>query len=334
MKTLKRIGIGLGVLLVLLLAAVIFMPTGMNVSVTQNLKAKPTTLFNIVNNLQNEKSWNPWQSQDTSMVTSFGKITSGLGAKYSWESKNMGSGNAEYIEVIKNKKIASKLNFGGMGSGIAEYRFDPEQESTNITWTLDSKTGRPWNVMNFLIKNDVKKSYKAGLEALEKLAIEREQKGIYNGYQIKEELLPEKTYVTNRSEVTLDKIAQYYAQNLGPLFQKIQQAELQMAGHPSGLFYSYDIQKGTTDMAAGIPISEHVNIKGTSSQSFENRRALVIDYYGDYANTESAHEAIDAYMADRNINYEWPVIEEYVTDPSEEPNPEKWLTKIYYYIKE
>jgi len=27
-----------------------------------------------------------------------------------------------------------------------------------------------------------------------------------------------------------------------------------------------------------------------------------------------------------------PVVEEYITDPGEEPDPEKWLTRITYYF--
>ena len=59
---------------------------------------------------------------------------------------------------------------------------------------------------------------------------------------------------------------------------------------------------------------------------------MVIDYYGDYDQTGKAHDAMEKYLKDRNILFNPPVVEEYVTDPGEEKDPSKWLTKIIYYF--
>ncbi len=37
------------------------------------------------------------------------------------------------------------------------------------------------------------------------------------------------------------------------------------------------------------------------------------------------------FMKDRQLFMDVPMIEEYVTDPTKEPDPEKWTTNIYYY---
>jgi effector-binding domain-containing protein len=39
-------------------------------------------------------------------------------------------------------------------------------------------------------------------------------------------------------------------------------------------------------------------------------------------------------MKDYNMYEEYPVVEEYMTDPATEKNPEKWLTRITYYFSE
>ena len=41
---------------------------------------------------------------------------------------------------------------------------------------------------------------------------------------------------------------------------------------------------------------------------------------------------MDEYMKDFGLLNNPPIIEEYVTDPSTEKDPAKWLTKIIYYI--
>jgi len=334
MKVLKRIGIGLAVLLLLLIAAVFLVPQEVHVEVSEELKAKPQTIFNIINDLTMEPYWNPWQQQDTTMDLTYGDVTSGVGASYSWSSQEMGDGSAKYIVVEKNSKIVSALEFGGMGGGNATYTLTPTEAGTTVKWQMDSKTSRPWNLMNLMIKSSTKKSFKQGLASLQSLATQREREGLYRGYQIKEEIMTGRTYVINRDEVTFDRISTYYAQNLAPLFKKIQEAGVEMAGSPSGLFYNYNVEKGTTDMAAGLPLSQDVTIQGASTESFDTKKAVVVDYYGDFKNTAAAHGAIEEYLADRDLHFDWPVIEEYVTDPSEESNPEKWLTRIIYYLSE
>lgn len=333
MKIIRILLIVLAVLILLAVIAMFALPQNFSTETAKRIDASPKTVFNILNNIENESLWNPWQSQDTSMVVTFGESRVGKGASYTWKSKNMGDGSMEYIDVVKDQKLTSKLNFGGMGEGTAMYTLTPDGDGTLVNWSLDSKSSRPWNLMNFMIKSQTKKSFEQGLKNLNKLATER-RGGEYLGYTIKEELVLGKTYVISRGEVGLDQMSEFYAQNLAPLFKKIQAAQVEMSGHPSALVYSYNMKKGTTDMAAGIPIAQAVDIQGASSETIDTRKAVVIDYYGDPKKTETAHYAIDAYMADRSLNYDWPVIEEYVTDPSEEPNPEKWLTRIIYFIAE
>jgi len=335
MKTLKRIGIGLAILAILLIVAVIFVPTELSVDVSKTLDAKHTTLFNIVNDMTLEDEWNPWRAEDSTMVSTFGDKTKGVGASYSWESTDMGNGSASYREVVRNEKIVSDLLFDGMGGGSATYYFTPEEKKgTTVRWTLDSKTDRPMNLMNLLIKRSVKKSYEQGLQNLEKLAQLREKQGLYRGYQVREELLTGRTYVTQRDVVAFEKATQYYTQNLGPLFQQIQAAGVVMDGYSSALVYNHDPKNGTLDMAAAVPIIEEVDIMGGTTETIATRKAVMVDYYGDISGTEIAHLAIDEYLADRQMRHDWPIIEEYVTQPSEEPDPEKWLTRVIYLIAE
>lgn len=334
MKFLKRLGWFLLILSILLIAAVFLMPQDVHVEASKKIEAKPQTVFNIINDLKLEKTWSPWLAQDTTMVNTFGEITKGEGASYSWKSENMGDGSATITEVIKNEKIVQKLNFGGMGEGTGTFTLMPSEEGTELKWEMDSKTSKPWNLINFLIKRNTRSSFDLGLENLARIAEKRQNEGVYRGYQINEEMVDERKYITNRDIVPISKVGQFYAQSLGPLFKKIQEAKVEMSGHPSGLFYKMNLKDGTTDMAAGIPVAEEVNIKGTTSKILEANKALVVNFYGDYKKTIEAHNAVEEYINDRNLYYDWPVIEEYVTDPSEEPNPEKWLTRIIYYLSE
>ena len=76
-----------------------------------------------------------------------------------------------------------------------------------------------------------------------------------------------------------------------------------------------------------------VEIDGFTSLEVAGGKALLVDYYGDYARTEEAHVAIDKYLNNHNLTFRFPVIEQYVTDPELEPDPSKWLTKVVYFIE-
>jgi len=58
----------------------------------------------------------------------------------------------------------------------------------------------------------------------------------------------------------------------------------------------------------------------------------MLDFYGDYNHTSDGHDAIKEYMTDRGYLQDPPIIEEYVTDPTIEADPSKWLTKLTYYF--
>ena len=85
-------------------------------------------------------------------------------------------------------------------------------------------------------------------------------------------------------------------------------------------------------MAAAIPVKEALALKNYISLDIPSKKAIQIDYFGDYAGTAEAHSAMDDFLLDHGLFKEVPVIEEYVTDPSTESDPSKWLTKVTYYL--
>ena len=128
-------------------------------------------------------------------------------------------------------------------------------------------------------------------------------------------------------------VQQFYASNLGNLFNKAQTAGIEMKGMPCGLYFSMNPDSnGSMDMAAAIPISTAVSIEGAGYLSIPARAAISLDYYGDYHTIPQGHLAMEAFMKDRGYLLDTPVIEEYVTDPGEEPDPSKYLTRITRYF--
>ncbi len=313
-------------------------PKDLDTTRSAEILAPASISFNLANSLKKSEKWNEWTLNDTTIVTEFNNIESGVGASSSWTSKNSGDGTQTITESVKNEKITTELNFKGWdGPNIAEFLFRESDGKTNVTWSFDA-VPLPFLFRGFGLITGMKKmmesNYEKGLANLKKISEERAS-GLYNGYQLNEELLEEKHFVMYRQEVNEANMQQFYATNLGNLFAKVQEAEVGMNGMPCGLFFRWAEEgESTIDMAASIPLSEPLSIEGASSYSIPSRNAVILDYYGDYQNRSKGHDAIEEYMKDRGLLQDPPLIEEYVTDPGAEPDPGKWLTRMTQYYSE
>ena len=86
-------------------------------------------------------------------------------------------------------------------------------------------------------------------------------------------------------------------------------------------------------MAAAMPVNRPLKAEGIQTIRVPRGTAYSVDYYGPYDKVGPAHLAIDRYFKENGLTLKPPVIEEYVTDPTKEPDSSKWLTRIYYFAQ-
>jgi len=334
MKTLLKYLIILLILLaVLAIGLMALSPKQLVFDKSITINAPSEMVYNVVNDLKKWDSWSPITELDPDAEYSYTAKTKGVGAKWSWKGNNeLGDGSQTIVEAVPNQSIKTELDVRS-GEAYSNWNFVKEGDKTNVTWGFEGgETSFVMRPFNYLMKKSMTKSYVRGLESIKAMVEKRSQDNIYNGYKINETYVGEKHYIMNRQEVSMDQIQQFYTQNLGALFIKAQGEKLDMDGMPSGLFYSWDQSKGTTDMAAAIPLKAAMTVPGAISQSLSDGKAITVDYYGAYDKTQEAQTAIEDYMQDNGLLVNYPIVHEYVTDPTEEKDPSKWLTKITYYI--
>lgn len=334
MKLLKKILIGLIVFIVLLLVLAYFLPRKMDISVSGKIEAPAKYAFNILNDFKNQEIWDPWLAKDTTMTFTYGEITMGEGAYMDYTSDTYGSARTTRATTVQDEKILLTSISEDNGGADMSYVFKAEGDNTELTWDFTSEIGWPKNLMAFFIESSMKKDMKIGIANISKIANNRWKNSTYNGYQVNQEVRESINYVVSRDVVPFAQSDKFYTQNLQPLFLKIQKAGVKMEGNSCALVYNYDFANNTLDMATAIPIQEEVAIEGAGAETLDQGKVLVVDYYGDRMGTMPAHLAIDDYMRDRGLFNEYPVVEEYITDPTEEKDPSKWLTKVIYYLSE
>jgi len=186
------------------------------------IEAPAQVIYNLINNLGAMEQWNDWNLQDTSMVVTHGEKIVGVGAKTSWTSINSGNGAQEIIESITNSKVKTALNFEGYdATNYAEFNISENGKITDLSWSFESGEDLPFLMRGAMglmgMKKSMKRSYKAGLKNIKRIAEQRSNENLYDGYKISQVSAPEKNYVMTRQEVAFDKITQFFGSSQGNL---------------------------------------------------------------------------------------------------------------------
>jgi hypothetical protein len=282
------------------------------------------------------KKWSPWNSLDPNMKSSIEGTDGEVGALYKWSGNDEVGEGQQRIKSISPNRVDIEVMFEKPWKSTSPSFFQLEEmgNKTKVSWGFDMHVGFPWNAMAMLtdINAMVGKDYERGLVNLKKIC-EAIVHPKFNGYEVVEKEAVTRYYIGSRQEVALDGITTFYTANLPKIMGQLQKSGLQMAGAPSGLFWVYDEKLGKTDMAAAIPIGMEKNIEGFDLYKLGNNQSLVIDYHGVYDSTVKAHIGMELYMAEKKLKMIPPCIEEYVTDPTQEPDTSKWLTRIIYFVQ-
>jgi effector-binding domain-containing protein len=300
-----------------------------------DIAAPPHVVFNAINNLSYQKDWNAKSALDTSFKLLCVGNPVGTNASCDFKSKMYGDGIIRIVHSEKSDSInlAEEANNGRILH--MEYNLSSSDDKiTKIYLLASSQSGFITNLWNFIHIWKLKKHMGHQMDNLKVFINERYHQKIYHGYKIEEIVTNQRFFIGHRAEVNFENITQYYAQNIAALYQTALKNQMVAAGMPCGLYFSWDAQNQKTDMAAALPTLAENHVQGTQVFNLPSGRALKLIYKGEGSKSAVAHEAMDAYMLDHLLQQSAPIIEEYMTDPTQEPNPENWITNIYYYVNE
>lgn len=187
------------------------------------------------------------------------------------------------------------------------------------------------------MEESIAKDYRKGLSSLKEISegLDESQTSEFNIEKINFEA---KNFLIKRETVNFDEVQSFYERNLQEIYSYINTTEnLKINGNSSGIYFSWNEEEMNTDMAAAVPFSLGDESVSLESLDFEVKElsgeAYKLAFYGDYEKLASAHEAIHKYLEKNNIEMYEVALEEYVTGPAEDSNPENWLTNIYYFKK-
>ncbi|WP_420316588.1 SRPBCC family protein [Ekhidna sp.] len=334
MKVLKVIGIIIIIILVLGLAGILFGPSEVHMERQISINAPVETVFDEVNGFRTFDDFSAWSEVDTTATIIIEGPTSGVGARYSWDSDNpdLGKGNMEIIESDENMMVTSTMSFEGYpGKPTVSWILNEENGTTNVTYTYDeTEISGIMKLLSFATEGMIGPMYD---RTLEKLKARVESRPDFT-YEIDKVQTEAQAYVgvNAASSSAPEAIGAAMGEAYGKVMTYLSSNAIEMQGPPISINISYDEENA--EMICGIPVAEVMKVDGdlVSGETYAGT-ALKAVYYGNYDNIGAAHEDINAYisyyMHERN-GQPW---EEYITDPMSEPDTSKWMTNVYYPIK-
>jgi len=359
----RKIAIGFGVLIVLLIGVAFVLPSTIHVERSAVIKASPEEVFSVINDLTRFNEWSAWAEMDPNMKYTLDGAPTGVGAKMSWSSDKMGSGSQVIIESEPFKRIKTKLDFGSSGPAFATFTLDAVEGGTRIVWSLDSEIGMNpvERFVGLMMDSWVGKDYERGLEKLKLLvesasdAATREALAdpgtgalppdVYTPVAADPSKGPEVVTLEARSVVktrgsapAADDAALSGA--LGGAFQKIltfaEANALEVGGAaPTAVTISHENGIWTFEAAMPLvakPVSVTTEAEGVEIGESYAGKAVKVTHKGPYSTLKSSYERLHAFTKENKLKEKGLAWEEYVGDPAE-TGDDALLTNVYLAIE-
>jgi hypothetical protein len=142
MRFLKRLLIGLVLLVVAFATVVWFQPDDYRLTRQTVIAAPAAAVFAQVNDLKKWDDWSPWAKLDPNAKVTFSGPQSGPGASFAWDGNDkVGAGTMSITESKPNQRIATRTDFTRPFSGTsnADFVFSESAGQTNVIWSMSGR---------------------------------------------------------------------------------------------------------------------------------------------------------------------------------------------------
>ena len=173
MRILNRLLISIGLLIAVLVAIAFVLPNQFNVARSVTINAPAEKIYPLIATPGQWKNWSVWNRRDPNMKIDYAGPQSGLGAKWSWESKSEGSGEMEFTAAEPNKLLGYRFLFKDFNTtSNGTLKLEPEGVGTKVTWSFAGEAGRNpmMRYMGLMMDGMIGKDFEAGLANLKALA--------------------------------------------------------------------------------------------------------------------------------------------------------------------
>jgi len=143
MRFLKRLGVGLVLLLGAFIVVVWLQADDYRLTRSAVIAAPAAAVFAQVNDLRKWDDWSPWAKLDPNAKVTFSGPQSGPGATFQWSGNDkVGAGTMTITESKPNERVATRTNFikPFARTSNSDFVFSAAGGQTDVIWTMSGKT--------------------------------------------------------------------------------------------------------------------------------------------------------------------------------------------------
>lgn len=318
----------------------LLMPISQKVEKTITINAPAAVIYEQLSSLQNFNNWSVWSQQDSSAKYTLSGTDGTVGAATVWsgDPQLSGEGRLEITGLEPGRRVSHAIEFSKprKAKGKSVFTLNENNGLTAVTWNFEIATPRPWNIFNlfYSMEKQLGDDFDKGLHALKELAEKKSGAAPQKTFEVLTMDFPATTFAIIRQKVKWADIPSYFAQHLSILYSEAGKNNIS-AGAATGLYFVWDEKNQQADMAAAVPVPAGSKMQNNIIR-FEDvpaSKAVYVSYSGGYDKLADAHISLDKYLAENRLTQKTPVIEQYISGPSNEKDTAKWLTRIVYLVE-
>lgn len=301
------------------------------------IEAPQEVVFEQIRLVKNYEKWSPWHDLDLNMKTSLEGEDGAVGTVYRWDgNEDVGQGS-QRITAIGPNRIDLEVTRLKPWKSTAPMSFELQDKSplTRVTWHFDLIVGFPWNGLAMFtdVQKQVGKDFERGLGNLKKRC-EHLMNPTYNGFKVAEGDVAAQFYVGLRDTLPFAAVGAFAQTQKTGIADSLAALKLPTSGPAAVLTWLWDDKKQEADLGVGYPFAPDKKSPKYPYTTFSlpAGRTISVDFYGPYDSIGNAHRAIDLYLTEKKLKALPPSVESYITNPAQEPDTLKWLTKVIYWV--
>lgn len=341
MKALKYVFLLLLIAIIGIGIYVAVQPNSYKFNRSHTIKAPVTAVFNKVNDYKNWPQFSPWLEQEPNATLTYENKTSGIGAGYAWNGKIVGEGTMKTTALETNTSITQHLQFISPfeSEATVTWNFENTPQGTKVTWGMNGEN-------NFMAKlfttfmgsteDMVGPDYERGLAKLDSVVVAELPKHNITINGIAEH--PGGNYIYTKIKCEIPEYDTKMKDAFPLVENYIKTHKIEMNGTPFIYFHKWNLETNAVTFSCCFPVK--TPIKSKNKQILNGKlkpfKALKTTLKGDYKYLKNTWEtALKHIETDKNITLieKGPMLETYITNPLNTPNPDNWVTELFIAVK-
>ncbi|TVZ60333.1 effector-binding domain-containing protein [Flavobacteriaceae bacterium MAR_2010_105] len=340
MKAFKYLLFLLLILIIGLSIYVAVQPNSFEVTRERTIEAPEAVIYNQLIDFKNWEAWSPWIEKNPGTKVTYPEQTKGVGGSYAWEDDD-GVGNIKTINANPNSSIEQEMQFDDFAPSNISWNLESAEEGiTKVTWKISGKDlpfmFKAYSAFSGGFDAMMGPDFERGLEKLDSLVVTN-----MKVYDITINGITEHGggfYIYNTASCKMDDFEETMKTMLPKVGAYATANNITMAGPPFISYHKWDEKNNAVIFSSCVPTTSRVITTDSDilTGQIEPFRAIKTTLKGNYTNLKEAWEKTMAYIPQQGLEFAetGPMLEVYVTDPMNYPNPADWVTEIYIAIKD